>query len=393
MKKQIVFIEYFPMIYTLKMAKGLKDTGKYETVLIAFNKFDKNFFKIGYDKIINLEISQRPNFKNLLLFNQKIFSKERAKFFAEIKALNPYIVQITGLGLFSFLSNFLISKKIPRVYYAYDIIAFCEMKRDKNKNIRKYNLSYFPKTLKRLEKYYFKIAKGILHKGSKDELSFLNYSIDVKDLFLTPSCLEEWTHSPKKKNMKETHIVYAGNPLNDDIFYSYPFKKIIKEITAQKMHLHTYGKNYFHNNYFLNEEKNNPYFHYHDKVNPKKLNETISNYHYGIISDFYNEFINPLWPKTSISHKISNYLEAGLPIIISNEYQSAVDFVKKYKIGICVDYKDIKELRGILQSIDYKKLQENVKKVQRELSIGNLTKKLESFYKEVAERKARLSQK
>lgn len=386
MKEQIVFIEYFPMIHTLKMAKGLRDTGRYETILIAFNKFDKEFFKMGYDKIINLDVSQRPNPKNLLYFLKTSFSKERARFFAEIKALNPYIVQITGLGVFSFLSNFLINKNIPRVYYAYDIMAFCDMKRNKNRSIRKYNLSYFPKILKRLEKYYFKTFNGILHKGSKNELSLLDYSIDSPDLFLTPSCLEEWTHTPKKKSMKEIHIVYAGNPLNEDIFYAYPFRNIMKEITKQKINLHTYGKNYLYDNYFLKEDKDNSYFHYHDKVSPKELNKTISNYNYGLISDFYNGFINPLWPKTSISHKISNYLEAGLPIIISKEYRSAADFIKKYKLGICIDYEDIKRLREILHNINYKKLQENVEKAQRELSIGNLTKKLECFYKEIVER-------
>src|SRR3989344_5583308 len=113
MKKQIVFIEYFPSIHTLKMAAGLRDSGKYEIVLIAFNKFDKKFYERGFNKIINLEVSQRPSLKNLLFLTKKMLSKERARFFSEIKALNPYIVQITGLGLFSFLISFLMKKKVP----------------------------------------------------------------------------------------------------------------------------------------------------------------------------------------------------------------------------------------------------------------------------------------
>jgi len=387
MKEQIVFIEYFPMIHTLKMAKGLRDTGRYETILIAFNKFDKEFFKMGYDKIINLDVSQRPNPKNLLYFLKTSFSKERARFFAEIKALNPYIVQITGLGVFSFLSNFLINKNIPRVYYAYDIISFRNLERneDNYRGIKKYNLSYFPKILRRLEKHYFRNSSGIIHKGSKEELNYLNYSVSTPDLFLTPGCLEDWTYATKKNKRDGIHIVFAGHP-NEDIYYAHPFREIIKEITAQGIHFHTYGKIPLHNDYFLNEEKNNPYFHYHDRLNPKELNEVISNYHYGIIPDFFNELIDPLWPKTSVGHKMFNYLEAGLPIIMTNELQAMAAIVKKYKIGICIDYEDIKKLRKTLQHINYKKLQENVEKAQRELSISNLTKKLECFYKEIVER-------
>lgn len=377
MKKQIVFIEYFPTIMGYKLAKGLRDTGKYETVLISFNKVDKNFFGIGYDKIINLEVSQKLSFKNLFSFIQKMFNGKRTKFFAEIKSLHPYIVQINNLDLLTRLSLFLIDKKVPKIYYAYDILAFYRKKFSLRENF-----------LKKIEKDYFKNMDGILHKGPKNELSFLNYSVNAPDLALLPGCMEDWIYVPKKKIMKEIHLAVAGPPLESS-YYTHSFKNIIKEITSQKIHLHTYGKSLINDKYFLNEEKINPYFHYHDKISPKELDKEISNYHYGIILDFFNKSINQLWLKTSVGNKMYNCLEAGLPIIMTNELQAMAEIVKKHKIGICIDYKDIKELRNILGKLNYKKLQENVKIAQKELSIGNLIKKLGSFYKKVSERKVK----
>src|SRR3989338_8659352 len=146
---------------------------------------------------------------------------------------------------------------------------------------------------------------------------------------------------------------------------------IIKEITDKKSHLQTYGKSLFNDEYFLNEQKDNFYFHYHDKINPKELNKEISNYHYGIVLDFFNKLINPLWQKTSVGNKIYNYLEAGLPVIMTNDLKAMADIVKKHKLGICIDYKDLKELKNILSNLDYEKLQKNVKIAQKELSISS----------------------
>ena len=188
--------------------------------------------------------------------------------------------------------------------------------------------------------------------------------------------------------MKEIHLAVAGPPLEGS-YYLHSFKDIIKEITSQKIHLHTYGKSLFNDEYFLNEQKNNFYFHYHDKINPKELNKEISNYQYGIVLDFFNKLINPLWLKTSVGNKIYNYLEAGLPIIMTNDLKAMAEIVKKHKLGICIDYKDIKELKNILSKLNYEKLQKNVKIAQKELSITNLVKELESFYEKVAEGKSK----
>ena len=103
MKKQIVFIEPKPTVYAYKIARTLKLTGKYETVLVCFSDVDKNLFSKAYDKFLILELSHKINFKDFFDFFRKIFSKEGRAFFREIKKMRPYIFQITGPDLFSLM--------------------------------------------------------------------------------------------------------------------------------------------------------------------------------------------------------------------------------------------------------------------------------------------------
>ena len=166
--------------------------------------------------------------------------------------------------------------------------------------------------------------------------------------------------------MKEIHIAYAGSPFITPWMVS--FVEIIQKITAQGIHFHTYDKcsTESENKLFLKEEKNNPYFHYHDKTNPKKLNEEISNYHYGIIPQFfYPSLIDSRWIKTTMSNKMFNYLEAGLPVIIGKQGKVMVDVTNEHDLGICIDYEDISNLKKILNRLNYEKLQKNVKIAQK----------------------------
>jgi len=123
MKKQIVFVEHPTTTYTYKIARSLKLTGRYETVLITFSKIDKSFLSKAYDKIFNFELSHKINLKNLLRFPRQIISKEFKNFLKNIRSLNPYIFQITGPDLFTTIFMFFMKEK-PKVYFAYDFWAF-----------------------------------------------------------------------------------------------------------------------------------------------------------------------------------------------------------------------------------------------------------------------------
>jgi glycosyltransferase involved in cell wall biosynthesis len=378
MKKQIVFVESFPTVYSFKFARELKLTKEYETVLISFSKVNENFYKKAYDKIIVFEISHKISFSNMFSLVKILFNSKKKNFIKEINNLDPYLFQVTGPDLFTYLFMKKIKKK-PKIYFAYDIWNFYKKKRSlKNLEIKEAFQKYF-------EKKCFRLANGVLHKGPSGELNLLDYSIKKPDLALIPGCLKEWTFSPKKKKSKEIHLVHAGGPQRD-IPGIFPFIEITKQITKQKIHLHVYGpcSNDIEKERFLEESKKNSYFHWHEKKDVKELNKDMSNYNYGIIFNFYDfSIMNQLFPKTSMANKMFNYIEAGIPILIDENSKVMSDIIQKEKIGLIIPFNRFESLREILEKQDYNKLQENIKRCQEKFSVSHLTKELENFYEKV----------
>lgn len=375
-KKQIVFIEHPNTTYTYKIARSLKLTGRYETILITFSKVDEKFFKKAYDKIIIFELSHRANLKNLLYGLRRIMSKDFKDFLNKIKNLDPFIFQVTGPDLFTTFSMFVLNKK-PKIYFAYDIWAF----NDKNFKYKKIQLKEFFQ--KRIEKICFKKADGILHKSAPESLKLLSYSVNKPVLSPEILCLDEFVILPKKKQKdKELHLVYAGGPISE-CKWRVSFLKIIKEITSQKMHFHTYGScpDKKGEKAFRLEEKNNLYFHIHKKVNPEYLKKELSRYDYGIIPAFLdNSIIDERLAKTSVAYKMFDYIEAGIPVILAVPADYSAKIIKKNKIGICIKYEDLKDIRKILEKQDYKKMQRNIKKTQERNRLSKKIKEFEKFY-------------
>ncbi len=377
-KKQIVFIEYVPTIPTLKIARSLKLTGKYETTLVVFSKIDKSLLQKEFDEIIMLDLQHKIDPRNILKLLKKISNGEVLKFFKAIRNLNPYLFQITGPDLFTVILMF-ITKKKPKIYFAYDIWEFFK----KKFSLENLGVKEFFQT--NIEKICFRKADGILHKGTKGELNLLTYQINKLDLTFIPGCLEERIYLPKNKKSKELHLVYAGGPLAS-WKGRISFMKILRLITSQGIHFHTYGCpiNKSEKKIYLKESKKNRYYHFHEKVKVGDLTKEISKYDYGTLLDFFDDtIINPLWGKTSMAGKIIDYVEAGIPLIVNKQSDVHSSIVEKNGIGISIDYEDVKNIRKILEKLNYKKLQENIKKAQKDLSMRKIIQDIEKFYDKI----------
>tara|TARA_Y100000310_G_scaffold341434_1_gene440567 strand:+ start:3730 stop:4908 length:1179 start_codon:yes stop_codon:yes gene_type:complete len=386
MKKQIVFIEYSPTIPTYKIARTLKLTGRYETVLVSFRKRDKEFLEKAYDKVLIFELKHKLNIKNALSLPKKILSKEFKNFLKQVKKLDPYLFQISGPDLFTLILFNMIKKDVPKVYFAYDIWRFFSKKFALENSVLEIK-QFFQG---RIEKSFFDKADGILHKGPKEELKYLPYKIKVPDISFYPGCLDEWIFPPKKKNpSKELTLAYAGGPL------AYwkgrkSFFNIMKIITSQKLNLYTTSSciDEKDNKRYLKETKRNRYYNFLEKGHIKEFVKRLVKYDYGIFPDFYDETIlNPLWSKTTMANKLFSYIEAGLPIIINKDLGIMSKIVREEDIGVLIDYNDLKNLKQILEKIDYTNLKKNVRKAQEKFRLSNNIKKLEKFYKEIADKK------
>jgi len=380
--KKIVFIEYVPSVYVFRLARCLKLTGKYETILITFKRPDEKFFMKAYDEIRVMEINHKPNPINLLRLLKKVLSKEWRDFFKDIKNMDPFIFQINGPDLFTMLIiNSLREKK--KVYFGYDIWAFFEKKLSlEHPGIKEFFQKIF-------EKKSIMMSQGVLHKGPPGELSFLKYRVTCPDFSLVPGCLDEWIvpSKNKKKQKGEINIVFAGGPIKS-WEAGVSFKDIVRDITSQKIHFHTYGPcvNPKDHKWFIDEDKNNEYYHFHASETPENLNKELSKYDFGINPVFYDlNIMNPLLPKTAMANKMFNYIEAGIPIIMNKQFEFMSDIVEKNKIGFAINYEDLKNLREIIDDNNYQEMKRKIKIAQKKYSLNKkLVPKLEKFYEEVS---------
>ncbi len=378
-KKQIVFIEPQATVNSYRIARSLRLTEKYETILFSFSKVDRDFYGKAYDKIFDLELSHKLKFKNLVNLFKKMLSKEKKYFFKKIEEMNPYIFQITGPDLFTLMALLHLKKSVPKIYYANDIWGA-------EKRSFLFRTFKMKGEFQRIcEKICFRMVDGILNKSSPKQFESLNYDVPVPRISLHPSPLDEWTFSPKKKKNKEIHIAHGGCPTLS-LKTNVHFLEVIKILAPQKIYLHSFGPCAAEkeNLILLQESKENKYYCPHKKVSPYVLNKEMSEYTFGIFADFWMKTnSNPGVVKTDMGTKMTNYIEAGLPIIVSEQMEYIADIVNEQGIGFVVKFKDLKNLKKIIEKQNYSQLQKNVKKFQEKFKMSVMIKEIESFYEQV----------
>jgi len=238
------------------------------------------------------------------------------------------------------------------------------------------------------EKICFKMADGVLNKGAPQHLDLLNYSISVPRMALPSYCLDAWMFPPRKKKNKEIHVAFGASPAHPLFLGELSHIEIIKTITSQKIHLHTYGPCFDEkeNKIFVKESKKNKYYHFHGLVKPGVLNKEMSKYNYGIFLFFMDPVKGIPFTKLAkpmLNSKMINYLESGLPIIINKQYEYMAGIIEKHGLGLAIDAEDLKNLRKILEQKDYSQFQKNIKKFQKEFCLSKKIKEIEAFYDKI----------
>lgn len=379
-KKQIVFVEPKLVVSTYKIARTLRITDKYETVLVCYSKTNKEFIKKGFDKVIGIQGSLLPNYKNIKEIVRRITDPKTYKSIREIRELRPYIVQVRGPSLDAWAS-LLLARKSPRVFYLYDIWQYYRKKRasrKKKSGILQMANAFF-------EKMCIKNSDAVLNKCGEGSLKSLSSNIKVPILDFLPYCHDEWLLTPKKKSIKkdDIHIVYAGT-IWDRWEGHASFPEMIEKIISQKIHLHLYPsiekKKIFDK--FREIQKRNKYFHLYENVDEDKINNIVSKYDYAIHLDFYDNTISPLWTETGMSAKIFGYIEAGLPIIINKQFRNMCRIIEDNKVGFGITYEELGKLKEIILKRNYPNTK-TIKKAQDNLRISKKIKLLEDFYEKI----------
>ncbi len=394
-KRQIIIVgSGIPDMIT-KMAITLRKK-RYKTIFISLvNNPESDLLKKAYDKVISFNAKffkiNLFNFPEIFLYNIKRSAKI-LEAISEIRKLKPYVV--IGVATPNWLCYLAkrYFKNYPFIYFPFDIRSFsyADLKEAISSGVQRFEIN--------AEKYCFKNADGIIHKGGEDELDFLNdkvlgekIHIKCPTIHFFPYCLEEFIvpiREKEKLSHKDNgiHIVHVGHT---------PAEKMWHEgaeiITNQKIFFHLYSKTA---NLTKEEEaarisksisvSSNRFLCFHQPVPQKELSSEISKYDYGI----YGYKILALErDATDTGNKISSYLEAGLPIICPESYKAVNKHLQKHNAAVVIKHSQLKELKKILEKNKPGKLKKGILKTRSELSMRKHIPRLEKFFEQVVKSK------
>lgn len=187
----------------------------------------------------------------------------------------------------------------------------------------------------------------------------------------------------------EIHLVYSGGLYGRSARASSHgienFDEVVEALTPNRIHWHLYPTpfaplSYYHD--FIEDAKRIEFLHIYPSVSQAKLGVELSRYHFGILPHFKDpsSSILPAKLKYGTSNKFFNFLEAGLPIIVSAEMTYMAWLVKRYNIGIVIERSDLKMLRNKIVAADYEALQRNVLQVRDKLGMKNNLPRLVRFF-------------
>lgn len=197
----------------------------------------------------------------------------------------------------------------------------------------------------------------------------------------------------KKISDTEIHLVYAGGVAGshrDPKHYgNIQFHKLIETLTAQGLHFHIYPSPSSNRTDYEEYEvisKTNARFHFHQPVAQENLSRELSQYHFGIHLGFINDASHKqsvLKYKYCTTLKLFNFIEAGLPMIISENLTYQAWMSTRYGGGISITRENVEELGRMLKQIDYGERQQKLYAGREQLSLKKHIKRLDSFYQKI----------
>jgi hypothetical protein len=245
------------------------------------------------------------------------------------------------------------------------------------------------------EKACLELADGVIGHSLEPNVAYRKYKVTKKPsvLFFPLYCDDDQFCLPVR-NFKagEVHLVYAGGVAgshrNPKQYGNIQFANLIGTLSAQKLHLHIYpSPSNVKGDYEEYETlaESNPYFHFHVPVAQQDLAKELSQYHFGLLPFFRGlseQSDDKLKYATTL--KLFNYLEAGIPLIVSRDlgYQSWL--VERYACGMSIVAEDVKTLAAQIALQDYTQLETASLKAREALSLKRNTPRLIRFYEKVS---------
>lgn len=378
-KKKILYITITPSFNLLRQSIYLRKNGNYETILLMENPW---LFKL-----------MEEHFDTVYIYDTYY---ELATI---LKEARPYLIHVQGSMMGSdficILAKSLSNSKI--IFEFYDVPSLTINKEDSIAAWGKENteLGFFA------EQFACENADGIILGYANEAADIVKKQYNIKAPLLefhSYVCNEFLVNGNSVKYSQEDgriHLVYGGVVYTPNhpkkVFDSHQFHELIKEVTKQGIcldiyttpHISTIKFKQFFPDYITISQENNLFRFMKGLPLGEAANE-FSRYDFGMILYIIDQVssINKS-NKIRLLGKFFFYLEAGLPILASEEFEYVSKLIREYEIGIVVSQKDIYNLSQIIPMYDYEKLRKNVITAREKFSMGTHIDKLIGFYEEI----------
>ena len=216
-------------------------------------------------------------------------------------------------------------------------------------------------------------------------------------------------HEPASRTFDpdEIHVVSVGTiSLETTGWYESAMLQLANMLAEQKIHLHIYPHWFYRRTWsaafnleadfadFIKLQKTTQYVHVHESLSLHELSRELPRYDFGIISggcEAFGQklrFLKERYMHACYSGRVSDYLDAGLPILINREV--SFNYWLLRRSGVAIDLADIfkpgfrERLIAIKQDRAWK---QKVATAAESLSLDAQAPRLARFYKRVIEAK------
>jgi hypothetical protein len=216
----------------------------------------------------------------------------------------------------------------------------------------------------------FTNADGLILNHTEKEMKALkkkhereNHVIQFHEYVYDAFCTERGVQLSKPFS-----IVYAGSfsPSSDPhpFFGTTQLLRLIQRLTGQGIRFFVYFNPFTNVKLMWDyqfEAKRNPRFELKRGKAPYLVSRDLSSMHFGsLLFDLEGVEVKKGHYGSLLPTKVTLYLEAGLPILVSEELDYVAEIVTSNQIGLVIAKEDIDDLDRILESCDYATLRGNV---------------------------------
>lgn len=206
-------------------------------------------------------------------------------------------------------------------------------------------------------------ADGVIAHSLEPAEGFRRYGIHrdqrPRTLFFPLYCDDDRfiTDVPKISD-SEIHLVYAGGVAGSHrdprYFGNIQFFGLIDTLTRQGLHLHIYPSPTTldaDRTEYVELARRNPRFHYHAPVKQEALARELARYHFGLIPFFVERSDqSPEKLKYATALKLFNFLEAGLPVLVSRDLGFQSWLAERSGAGLAIGRDDLDGLMTLVRS-------------------------------------------